>query len=86
MLTLRQLSGKWRILIIVLLAALPILPSVITVLLDEGPTSAEFDDEMFGGLITFAILPIVVLAVATASLGNEVEDKTLAFLDQHLKG
>ncbi len=80
MLTLRQLSGKWRILIIVLLAALPILPSVITVLLDEGPTSAEFDEEMFGGLITFAILPIVVLAVATASLGNEVEDKTLAFL------
>ena len=80
MLTLRQLSGKWRILIIVLLAGLPLLGASLAVLLGEGPTEAEFDEEMFGGLLTFAILPIVVLAVATASLGNEVEDKTLAFL------
>ena len=79
-LTLRQLSGKWRILIIVLLAGLPLLGASLAVLLDEPPTDAEFDDDVFGGLITFAILPIVALAVATASLGNEVEDKTLAFL------
>lgn len=80
LLTLRQLSGKWRLLIIVLLAALPLLPAIISVLVNEPTSSAHFDDELFNGMLVSAILPIVVLAVATASLGNELEDKTLGFL------
>ncbi len=46
---------------------------------DDAPLS-EVDDVLVNGMLASAILPIVVLAVATASLGNELEDKTLGFL------
>ena len=79
-LTIRQLSGRWRLLIILLLALLPLLPAIVSVFIDEPMTNEDFDDSLFNAMLVSAILPIVVLAVATASLGNEVEDKTLAFL------
>jgi ABC-2 type transport system permease protein len=77
MLTLRQLSGKWRLIIIVLLSVLPVITSLVKP--DDAPLS-EMDDVLVNGMLASAILPIVVLSVATASLGNELEDKTLGFL------
>jgi ABC-2 type transport system permease protein len=80
MLTLRQLTGKWRLLIVVALAAIPILMAFSSTFADPPPTIEEFDNILLNGIFTSAILPIIVIALSTASLGNEVEDNTLGFL------
>ncbi len=80
MLTLRQLAGKYRLIIIVILAILPIVMAWVSTIADDGPSHGEIDDVLINGMFASAILPIIVLALATAALGNEVEDKTLGFL------
>ena len=79
-LTLRQLAGKWRLIIIVVLAILPIVMAWVSTIADPRPDHSEIDDVLINGMFASAILPIIVLALATAALGNEVEDKTLGFL------
>ena len=83
-LSLRQLAGRWRLLLILTLGALPvILISIILVFTDEGgdlSADNEFIDVVFDGLFVGAIMPIVAIALATASFGNEVEDRTLSYL------
>jgi ABC-2 type transport system permease protein len=94
LLSLRQLSGKWRLGIIVLLAAVPILISFAVVSLAPGSeTSANgsggtisqedidnWTSALVGVLIVAAILPIVTMALATACFGNELEDRTLGYI------
>jgi ABC-type transport system involved in multi-copper enzyme maturation permease subunit len=80
LLTIRQLLGKWRLLILLGLSALPLIPALIAAAESDKPTASELDDLLFDGLLASAILPVVVLAVATAAFGNEVEDKTLGNL------
>ncbi len=112
LLSLRQLSGKWRLGIIVLLAAVPILISVAVVSLapnaemsvpvtvdtgdgapdpveeratDSGGARSQEDVDnwisaLLGVLIVAAILPIVTMALATASFGNDLEDRTLGYI------
>ena len=91
LLSLRQLSGKWRLGIILLLAAVPILISVAVVSLAPGGDAdggggisrAEADDwttALLGVLIVAAILPIVTMALATACFGNDLEDRTLGYI------
>ena len=81
-LSLRQLLGRWRVLVIVLLAALPSLLVVLIRLVGEG--NLAFHEEFIGviidAMITGGILPIVTLTLATAAFGNELEDKTLYYL------
>lgn len=79
-LSVRQLVGKWRLLILLGLAALPLIPAAIAATSADPWTPSEADDVLFDGLLASAILPIVVLTVATAAFGNEVEDKTLGNL------
>jgi ABC-2 type transport system permease protein len=79
-LTIRQLTGKWRLLILLALAAVPPLLGLIATAGSNQPTPSELDDTLLDGLVASAVLPIVVLAVATAALGNELEDKTLSNL------
>ena len=112
LLSLRQLSGKWRLGIILLLAAVPILISVAVVSLapnaemnvsmtvDSGDAASDPGEEettdsgdagsqedidnwitaLLGVLIVAAILPIVTMALATASFGNDLEDRTLGYI------
>ena len=82
-LSLRQLLGKWRIVVIVLLAAAP----VALVALIRGFNPDMQGDDLDGvavgvlGLLTvYAVLPIVTMTLATATFGNEVEDRTLNYL------
>ena len=81
-LSLRQLLGRWRVLVILLLAALPSLLVVLIRLVGEG--NLAFHEEFIGviidAMITGGILPIVTLTLATAAFGNELEDKTLYYL------
>lgn len=79
-LTLRQLSGKWRLLIMTVLAALPVLITFPTVYSRSAPSVGEFEVVVFSTMLAGSITPLVVLAIATAAFGNEIEDRTLANL------
>jgi ABC-2 type transport system permease protein len=79
-LTLRQLYGPWRVLIMAVLASLPVIIAVITLSNTGAPTVAFFELTILGTMLAGSIAPLVVLATAAAALGNELEDRTLANL------
>ena len=81
-LSLRRLGGRWRLLLILLLAALPIaLAALVSATLSEDESSnEEFINTLLDGLLIAGILPIVTMVLATASFGNEMEDRTLSYL------
>lgn len=79
LLTLRQLSGRWRLLIMTVLAAMPVLIAML--LMDRtAPDVGEFESLVFSGMLAGSISPLVVLAIAAAAFANEIEDRTLANL------
>lgn len=79
-LTLRQLSGRWRLGIMAVLATLPVIITLVTLASDEAPSIWDFDTGILGTMLAGSILPLVVLAIGGAAFGNEVEDRTLANL------
>lgn len=80
LLTLRQLSGRWRLLIMAVLAALPVLVALLTLRSGHSPSVADFEAAVFSTILAGSITPLVVLAIATAAFANEIEDRTLANL------
>lgn len=79
-LTLRQLSGKWRLVIMTVLASLPV---IIATLMLRSPHAApvkNFETAILGAMLAGSIVPLIVLATAAAAFGNELEDRTLANL------
>jgi ABC-2 type transport system permease protein len=79
-LTVRQLSGRWRLSIMALLALLPVIIATLMVSIDDAPTVQEFERTVLSGILAGAISPLVVLAIASAAFANEIEDSTLANL------
>ena len=79
-LTLRQLCGRWRILILTVLASLPVLLTAMVMQSSSTPSIGEFELVVFSAMLAGSITPLVVLAIATAAFANEVEDRTLANL------
>jgi len=79
-LTLRQLSGKWRLLIMTVLAAMPVVITALMVSSRSAPSVSDFESTVLSTMLAGAIAPLVVLAIAAAAFGNEVEDRTLANL------
>ena len=79
-LTLRQLSGKWRLIIMTVLASLPVLIAVMLLRSDNAPNVYEFETIVLSGMLAGSIGPLVVLAIGAAAFSNEVEDRTLANL------
>lgn len=84
-LTMRQLTGKWRLAIIILVAAVPVV--VVLAFRAAGGaddrSASDIEDGirvLLDGMIVAAVLPIVTMTFATASFGNEVEDGTLGYL------
>ena len=80
LLTLRQLTGRWRLLILTVLAGLPVFVALITLAQVGTPPVLEFEVVVLSGTLAGAISPLVVLAIATTAFANEVEDRTLANL------
>lgn len=82
LLSLRQLSGRWRLLLIVLLASLPVVLAAIISTMAEGESDVgqDFINMLVDGMMVGAILPIVTMALATAAFGNERDDRTLSYL------
>lgn len=79
-LTLRQLSGKWRLGIMTVLASLPVIIAVLMLRSDDAPSVTEFESAILSAMLAGSIAPLVVLAIAAAAMGNELEDRTLANL------
>ena len=81
-LSLRQLTGRWRLALIFLLAALPVGLAVIVffVASDDESFDENFIDILLDGMLVAGILPIVTMALSTATFGNELEDRTLSYL------
>lgn len=79
-LTLRQLSGRWRLGIMTLLAALPVIIATIMLASDHAPSVVDFERAVLGAMLAGSIAPLIVLAIAGAAFGNETEDRTLANL------
>ena len=81
-LSLRQLLGRWRVLVILLLAALPSLLILLIKLLGEAEVvfDAEFVEPIIDAMVVGGIMPIVTMVLASAAFGNELEDKTLYYL------
>ena len=79
-LTLRQLSGKWRLIIMTVLAFLPVLLAWLSISDDHAPTVVEFEAIALSGMLAGTIAPLVVLAIAASAFANELDDRTIANL------
>lgn len=80
-LTLRQLSSKWRLLVMAILAGLPVLIAFAMVSESNGsPTVREFEMAVLSAMLAGSIAPLVVLAISAPAFANELEDRTLANL------
>lgn len=79
-LTLRQLSGRWRLLIMTVLAAMPVAIAALTLRSSHAPTVREFEIVVLSAMLAGSIAPLVVLAIAAPAFANEIEDQTLANL------
>ena len=81
-LSMRQLASRWRLLLILLLAVLPVaLATLVSALAgDESDFGQHFTNVLIDGMIIGAIMPIITMAVATAAFGNELDDRTLSYL------
>jgi ABC-2 type transport system permease protein len=79
-LTLRQLTGRWRLLIMTVLASLPVLIAVLMLHSEHAPSVGEFEKLVLSTMLAGSIAPLVVLAIGGAAFANEVEDRTLANL------
>ncbi|MBT98929.1 MAG: hypothetical protein CL902_09925 [Dehalococcoidia bacterium] len=81
-LSIRQLTGRWRVALILFLAALPVgLALIDNFTVSDDPTfNRDFTNILLDGMLVAGILPIVTMALATSAFGNELEDKTLSYL------
>ena len=80
MLTVRQLTGRWRLIILTVLAALPMLVALLLLRQQDAPSVREFETAVLSAMLAGSVAPLVVLAIAAAAFGNETEDRTLANL------
>lgn len=79
--TLRGLTGKRRVALVVLLGALPSLAAVAYRLGDQHTPAPEWTaDTLLDGVILTILLPLLALIFGTSALGNEVDDGTVLFL------
>ncbi|MDP7212910.1 MAG: ABC transporter permease subunit [Dehalococcoidia bacterium] len=81
-LSLRQMLQPRRLLILLFIAATPVALSVVVAIFppDTEDIVSFRDDFLMGPMVISAVLPIVTVVLATASLGHEIEDQTMAYL------
>lgn len=79
-LTIRQLTGKWRLIVMAVLATLPVVIAMLMLRSDHAPSVMEFEMSVLSAMLAGSIAPLVVLAIAAPAFGNELEDRTLANL------
>src|SRR5450830_295214 len=77
--TLRQLLGRRRAILLVLLSAVPILLAVVFRAGSNGDIP-DFATLVLDGVAVTLLLPIVAVLFGTAAFGAEVEDGTILYL------
>lgn len=76
--TARAVLGRRRTILLVLLAAVPVLVALLA--RDRGVSAVETTAQTIDLLVVRAVLPITALILGTAVLGGELEDGTAVFL------
>lgn len=80
-LAIRQIAGSRRSLWALVLAALPVLVSVLArMYADDADERLAMFVETFRNLIVPVLLPLVALVVGTGVFGNEVDDGTITYV------
>ncbi len=80
-LTLRQLLGRRRVLLLLLLGALLVLVAIIYRLAGtEGARAEIFTSRLLSDFGLATLMPLVALLLGTATLGAEIEDGTAIYL------
>jgi ABC-2 type transport system permease protein len=81
-LTMRQLLGRGRTILMLLLALVPLfLAAIVRLASPEGYDHQEFvADGIYEGFVITLILPLVALVYGTAVLGAEIEDGTAVYV------
>lgn len=74
--TLRGLLDQRRFWLMLLLAAVPVLLTLIGTTLGQD----EISEEVFDTLVVQTVLPLVALIFGTGALGSELEDGTIVYL------
>ena len=74
--TLRSLVDRRRFWLMVLLAAVPVLITLLGTTLGD----AQFSEQVFDRLIVQTVLPLIALVFGTGALGTEFEDGTIVYL------
>jgi ABC-2 type transport system permease protein len=74
--TLRGLLGRRRLVLMILLAALPVLVGLLIRLAGGSRDTPEILD----AIVIRAVLPLIALIVGTATIGSEIEDGTIVFI------
>jgi ABC-2 type transport system permease protein len=80
LITLRQLTGRLRLVVLGVLALVPVLLGLAVGLGNSDPDYQAYDELFLGLLFGVAIVPLSLLTIASAALGNELEDRTLSNL------
>jgi ABC-2 type transport system permease protein len=78
--TLRQLVGRRRTLLMALLALIPVGLALLFRANAEGERPDEFTVDMLNVIVISALLPLIALIFGTAALGAEIEDGTAVYL------
>jgi ABC-type transport system involved in multi-copper enzyme maturation permease subunit len=78
LITLRQLTGRWRLLIMAALAGMPVAITTLMLRSNDAPSVNDFETVVLSAMLSGSIAPLVVLAIGGAAFANEVEDRTLA--------
>ncbi len=79
-LTLRQFVSGRSTRVVALFAATPILFSIVYLLNSGGTTPNEFIAGVFNQFLAPTVIPLATLILATATLGNELSDRTIVYL------
>ena len=81
-LSLRQITGVRRLLIVLLLVLLPVALTVLLRLTSSNGDgdSGDFANAVVNALLVGVVLPIVMISFSTTVFGNDLEDRTLSFI------
>ncbi len=79
-LTVKQLTGKWRLIIMAVLALVPVVFTALVVADSTTPFIADFEIIVISTILAGTIAPLIIVSIASVAFSNEVEDRTLANL------
>jgi ABC-2 type transport system permease protein len=79
-LTLRELTGQRRSLLLVLLAAVPVLLAIIYQFGERADQQDWAANVLLNGVVVTLVLPLTCLVLGTSALGSEIDDGTVIYL------